>query len=231
MTTFHLMDSGESKESGETVEVEIQELIIAGWAGREQAGIDEHIEELKEIGVTPPSSTPLFYRVAANQLTCADTIQVLGTQSSGEVEVVLIGTPQGTLVGIGSDHTDREAEAWSVAHSKQVCVKPVGRQVWRLESVIDHWDSLEMASYATIDGNEVLYQQGGVTGLLHPADLLRRFGLDETRLAPGQAMLCGTLPVIGGVRPAQAFRMVLTDPVSGRDLTHRYAMTTLPVVA
>lgn len=225
MTTFHIMDSSE------TVEVEIEELIIAGWAGREQAAIEEHIEELKALGVTPPSSTPLFYRVAADLLTLSDTIQVLGTASSGEVEVVLIGTPQGTLVGIGSDHTDREAEAWSVAHSKQVCAKPVGRQVWPLDSVIDHWDELQMASYATFDGNEVLYQQGGVTGLLHPADLLRRFGLDRTGLAPGQAMLCGTLPVIGGVRPAEAFRMVLTDPVTGGELEHRYAMTTLPVVA
>lgn len=225
MTTFQITDSSEA------VEVDIEELIIAGWAGREQAAIDEHIEELKALGVSPPSSTPLFYRVAADLLTLSDTIQVLGTASSGEVEVVLIGSSQGTLVGIGSDHTDREAEAWSVAHSKQVCAKPVGRQVWRLESVIDHWDALKMASYATIDGNEVLYQQGGVTGLLHPADLLHRLGLDRMGLAPGQAMLCGTLPVIGDVRPAEAFRMVLTDPVIGRELEHRYAMTTLPVVA
>jgi hypothetical protein len=156
--------------------------------------------------------------VAANQLTTAPEIQVLGEASSGEVEVVLIGTDQGTLVAIGSDHTDREAEAWSVAHSKQVCAKPVSRQVWQLDSIIEHWDELQMASYATIDGSEVLYQQGLVTGLLHPAELLRRFGLKEPQLAPGQAMLSGTLPVIGGVRPAQAFRMVLKDPVTGREL-------------
>lgn len=225
MTTFELADSGEA------VDVEVQELIIAGWAGREQAGIDEHIEELKAIGVTPPSTTPLFYRVAADQLTSADTIQVLGEASSGEVEVVLIGSPVGTLVGIGSDHTDREAEAWSVAHSKQVCAKPVGRQVWRLEDVIDHWDELRMASWATIEGDEVLYQQGGVTGLLPPGELLRRFGLGETRLAPGQVMLCGTLPVIGGVRSAEAFRVVLEDPVRRRALEHRYRVGVLPVVA
>lgn len=225
MTTFQLADSAE------TLHVEVQELIIAGWAGREQASIDEHIEELKEIGVTPPSSTPLFYRVAADQLTTDRDIQVLGDASSGEVEVVLIGTDQGTLVGIGSDHTDREAEAWSVAHSKQVCAKPVGKKVWQLDSIIEHWDGLEMASYATIDVNEVLYQEGPVTGLLHPADLLKRFGLEQPQLAPGQAMLCGTLPVIGGVRPAQAFRMVLKDPMTGRELEHRYSIQTMPVVA
>lgn len=225
MTNLQLADSQE------TIHVDVRQLIIAGWAGRVQSAIDEHIEELKEIGVTPPSSTPLFYRVAADQFTTAPDIQVLGEASSGEVEVVLIGTDQGTLVGIGSDHTDREAEAWSVAHSKQVCAKPVSSQVWRLDSVIDHWDELQMASYATIDGEEVLYQEGPVTGLLHPAELLRRFGLDKAELAPGQAMLCGTLPVIGELRPAQAFRMVLKDPVSGRELQHRYNIHTLPVVA
>ncbi len=225
MTTFQIADIEE------TIHVEIHELIIAGWAGREQAAIDEHIEELKEIGVKPPSDTPLFYRVAANQMTTAPDIQVLGDASSGEVEVVLIGTDQGTLVAIGSDHTDREAEAWSVAHSKQVCAKPVSKMVWQLDSIIEHWDELQMASYATIDGNEVLYQEGPVTGLLHPTDLLRRFGLNEPQLAPGQAMLCGTLPVIGGVRPAQAFRMVLKDPMTGRELEHRYNLQTMPVVA
>jgi hypothetical protein len=224
MTTFYMVDTDEA------FEIDVQELIIAGWAGREQAGIDEHIEELKAIGITPPSSTPLFYRVAADQLTTAATIQVLGGESSGEVEVVLIGTPQGTLVSIGSDHTDREAEAWSVAHSKQVCAKPVSRQVWTLESVIDHWDQLTMASYATFNGEEVLYQQGGVTGLLHPQELLRRFGLDQPQLAPGQAMLCGTLPVIGGVRPSEAFRVVLEDPVTGRKIEHFYNTKTLSVV-
>jgi hypothetical protein len=224
MTTFYMVDTDEA------FEIDVQELIIAGWAGREQAGIDEHIEELKAIGVTPPSSTPLFYRVAADQLTTAATVQVLGGESSGEVEVVLIGTPQGTLVSIGSDHTDREAEAWSVAHSKQVCAKPVSRQVWTLESVIDHWDQLTMASYATFNGEEVLYQQGGVTGLLHPQELLRRVGLDQPQLAPGQAMLCGTLPVIGGVRPSEAFRVVLEDPVTGRKIEHFYNTKTLSVV-
>ncbi len=225
MTTFYLANTGEN------LDIDIHQLVIAGWAGRVQAAIDEHIEELKAIGVTPPSATPLFYRVAANQLTTAPTIQVLGGQTSGEVEVVLIGSTEGTLVGIGSDHTDREAEAWSVAHSKQVCAKPVGAQVWRLDQVIDHWDDLQMASYATIDGEEALYQEGPVTGLLHPAELLKRFGLDKPELAPGQAMLCGTLPVIGELRPADAFRMVLKDPVTGLELQHRYDIQTLPVIA
>lgn len=225
MTTFRIADTGD------TLDTRIEELVIAGWAGREQAGIDEHIEELRAIGVTPPSATPLFYRVAASQLTTDPTIQVLGNQSSGEVEVVLLGSAEGTLVGIGSDHTDREAEAWSVAHSKQVCAKPVSATVWWLRDVIDHWDQLQMTSWATIDGHEVLYQQGPVTGLLHPAELLRRFGLASPALELGQAMLCGTLPVSGGVRPAEAFRIQLTDPVKDRSLQHQYRIQSLPVIS
>ncbi len=93
MTPFYLANTGES------LDIDIHQLVIAGWAGRVQAAIDEHIEELKAIGVTPPSATPLFYRVAANQLTTAPTIQVLGGQTSGEVEVVLIGSTEGTLPG------------------------------------------------------------------------------------------------------------------------------------
>ena len=42
--------------------------------------------------------------------------------------------------------------------------------------------------------------------------------------------MCGTLPVIGGLRPAQAFRMVLKDPVSGSELQHQYNIRTLPVI-
>lgn len=216
--------------TGEKLDLNIQELIIAGWAGREQSAINEHIEELQEIGVAPPSETPLFYRVSANLLTTERNIQFLGSASSGEVEVLLIGTDRGTLVGIGSDHTDREAEAWSVAHSKQVCAKPAGHQLWRLDEVIDHWDQLQMSSFISLDGEELPYQDGGVTGLLHPEDLLHRFGLARPELASGQAILCGTLPVIGGVRSSQSFRIQLDDPLTGRRLEHTYHIQTLPVI-
>ena len=38
---------------------EIDELVIAGWTGRDVAALEHHIEELKAIGVQPPSSVPL----------------------------------------------------------------------------------------------------------------------------------------------------------------------------
>ena len=40
----------------------------------------------------PPSTAPLYYRVAASLLTQADAIQVLGDDTLGQAEPVLGGT-------------------------------------------------------------------------------------------------------------------------------------------
>ncbi|MDZ7809953.1 MAG: DUF2848 domain-containing protein [Arhodomonas sp.] len=213
------------------IEVDIREFVIAGWAGRDDAAIQEHIDELRAIGVTPPSATPLFYRVGCNLATTAPEVEMLGEHTSGEVEVLLVGTPGGTCVGVGSDHTDRQAESWSVAHSKQLCPKPVAPELWRLEEVLPHRDQLRLASHVVADGDRVSYQEGPVSGLLPPGDLLERFGRKEIALPTGTAMLCGTLPVAGGPRPAARFEMALIDPVRGRRIEHAYAVRPLPVIA
>src|ERR1700727_107709 len=82
---------GHAKGAVEKIAVEIGDLVIAGWTGRDVAALNHHIEELKALGVMPPSKVPLYYRVAAQMLTQADRIQVLGDDTSGEVEPVLVG--------------------------------------------------------------------------------------------------------------------------------------------
>jgi len=39
--------------------------------------------------------------------------------------------------------------------SKQLCVKPVAPQLWRVEDVADHWDKLELRSWITEGGKRV----------------------------------------------------------------------------
>jgi len=73
-------------------------------------------------------------------------------------------------------------------------------------------------------------QQGIVSGLLGPEELLRRFAAPDNRLVPGQAMLCGTLDAMGGVRPAQWFRTSLVAPVLERRIDHEFGIQTLPIV-
>ena len=99
--------------------------VVAGWTGRDPAKVRHHIDELAAIGVPPPSSVPVYYRVAASMVTQADRIEALGIESSGEVEPVLFDTGTELLVGLGSDHTDRALETHSVAAAMQICAKPV----------------------------------------------------------------------------------------------------------
>jgi hypothetical protein len=212
------------------VSVEIDQLIVAGWAGRDAAAIEHHIEELAALGIPRPSTTPLYYRVAAQTLTQADRLVVLGPDSSGEVEPVVVSMADGLWIGIGSDHTDRKAEAQGIALSKQLCGKPVGPQLWSYADVEDHWDKLIIRSWATIGGKRVLYQDSPISALRTPRDLIQRHaGADM--LPAGTLMFCGTPGAIGGIRPGSRFEMEILDPVLKRSLTHAYDVDVLPVVS
>lgn len=205
----------------------VKQLVIAGWTGRDVNALEAHIRELEAIGVRRPKSTPIFYRASASLLTSADSIEVVGEHSSGEVEVVVFGLDDGAWVGVGSDHTDRKLETISVSLSKQVCAKPVGPFLWRLDDVIAHWDRLLLRSYVTIAGQSRIYQEGPVASMRPPAELIRRYS-GKSVLAPGTAMFCGTLAIRGTVVTSASFAMELEDPVLGRKLTHHYSTITLP---
>lgn len=198
---------------------EFQQLVIAGWTGRDEAALRKHIKELEEIGVKPPKTTPIFYRVASSLFTYASEIQVSGPDTSGEVEFVLLQEKE-LRVAVGSDHTDRKAETIGVSLSKQLCAKPVSRDSWSYAEVKPHWEKLVLRAWA--DGE--LYQEGPVTAMRSPEDLMGRYPLK-----PGYAMFCGTLAARGGIRPSSRFAMELEDPVLKRKLMHEYRATPLPV--
>jgi len=219
-----------TKAGSQAVTYSPLQLVIAGWAARDAAAVKHHIDELAAIGVPPPSSVPLFYRTAASLLTQSERVEVLGPDSSGEVEPVIISMDDGLWLTVGSDHTDRKAETQGVALSKQLCAKPIGADLWRLEDVASHWDALEMRTFITIEGNRVLYQEGALVTLRPPEDLIPRFA-QASRLSPGSVMFGGTLAAIGGVRPANRFEMELADPVLGRTIRHAYNIQPLPVVS
>jgi hypothetical protein len=201
--------------------MEFSNVVIAGWTGRDEAQLKKHIMELAEIGVKPPKTTPIFYRVSASLITFSNQIQVSGPDTSGEVEFVLLSKPDGLWVTVGSDHTDRKAETIGVSLSKQLCEKPLAKDAWRYDEVKPHWDKLVLRSWA--DGK--LYQEGPVTAMRSPEDLLSRHG----QIPAGWAMFCGTLAAKGGIRPADVFRIELDDPVRKRKLSHEYRIHVLPV--
>lgn len=212
--------------SDRPLELEIEHLFVAGWTGRDRAAVDHHIEELKALGVAPPSQVPLFYRVSGNLLTQQASIEVLGAGTSGEVEPLLLQSDGKVWIGLASDHTDRDLETHSVAYSKQSCPKPVAPEVWQLDSVADHLDELIMRCEIEEGGAWAVYQEGPLSNIRPLAELIGASGFGDN-----SAMLCGTLGAIGGVRPAQQYRMTLEDPVLGKRITMAYAVTPLPIVA
>lgn len=211
--------------------VDIDTFIVAGWAGRDLAAIEHHIQELEALGVPRPSAVPLYYRVAENQLTQAPRIQVVGPHSSGEVETLVFMADGQMYVSLTSDHTDRKLESHSVALSKQLCAKPVATAAWRFADVADHWDELVIRSYIQENGSEVLYQEGALDSLRTPADLIAGYPSGGAGLPKGCAMSCGTVGAIGGIRTSSSFTMELFDPRKRRSLRHRYAIDVLPEIA
>jgi hypothetical protein len=205
----------------------VRQLVIGGWTGRNTAAVEAHIKELETLGVRRPKSVPVFYRVAVSLLTVDDCIEVVGEHSSGEVELVLYALEDGMWIGVGSDHTDRKAETIGVTLSKQMCAKPVGLRLWRYDEVSAHFERLLLRSFIWNDKARTLYQEGPVTTMRAPEELIRLYSGGGS-LKTGTAMFCGTLAAHGGIIPADRFDMELEDPVLGRKLTHSYRILPLP---
>src|SRR5690606_11241902 len=219
-----------SAEQNRHIDVDITTCIVAGWAGRDLAAIEHHIEELAELGVPRPSAVPLYYHIASNQLTHDERVQVVGDGSSGEAEVFIFSHQGRNLVSLASDHTDRKLEAHSVALSKQLCVKPVARTAWSYDEVANHWDELLLRAWIEEDGEPLLYQEGALAQLRPPLELVEgHFG--QASVPANAGMTCGTVAAIGGIRPAPSFTMELFDPRLGRSIRHRYTLEILPEVA
>ncbi len=217
--------------------VEPGRFIIAGWTGRDVAAIEHHIEELEALGVPRPSAVPLYYRAGRNLLSQAASVEVVGGDSSGEAEPVLFFAQGEWWLTVGSDHTDRTVESYSVAVSKQMCPKPVATTAWRWHDVAGRQDELQLESRIYEDGRWVSYQRGTLASI-RPLESLRDgfFGGVDAGPEPGHIMFCGTLGAIPnqqgkGIRPAAMMEISLQDPVRKRAIVHRYAVDVLTVVA
>ena len=67
--------------------------------------------------------------------------------------------------------------------------------------------------------------------MLQPMELIARYTNGGNRLPENTLMFCGTVPVQGGIRPADSFECELEDPVLGRRLRSSYAVKALPILS
>lgn len=224
------------KAGTDRIAFEPTDLIMAGWTGRDRAAVDHHVAELAALGVPGPSRIPTFYRLDPALLAGpVGEIHVLGEDTSGEVEAVLLALADGLWVGLGSDHTDRKMEAHGVALAKQLCRKPTAAGLWRFEELSPHWDQLMLRAHIIEGGERTLYMESALAAVRRPEELLAAYGAElgqagDPMLPVGTVMFCGAIGAIGGIRAAPRFEMELEDPVLGRTLRHAYDVRALPIV-
>ena len=214
--------------SGTTVVVDPAAVVIAGFTGRDRPSVEAHLAELRELGVPAPEAVPSFYLATGAAAVQQPRLAVVGADTSGEAEAVLVFDGNDAYLTLGSDHTDRAAEAIDIALSKIACPKPLATGAWRLDEVADHADELEVRSWISSGGEETLYQQGRLGELMALDEVI-----DATPFAarPDRFVLfTGTFPAIGGIRPADHFRASLDDPVTGRSITLDYHIDVLDVL-
>lgn len=215
----------------ETLEVTPDAVVIAGWTGRDEAAVRHHIDELAAIGVAPPSKVPLYYRTACANAVQTDRLEVVGEETSGEAEPVLIMRGARVWLTLGSDHTDRGLEAHSVALSKQIAAKPLARAAWPLET-IDDLDALTLRSRVGPAADRTDLYQDGTLAAIRPLRTLLDGALAALGERPDTAIVyCGTLPTIGGLRPAARFEGTLHDAARDRTISLAYDVSVLPLVA
>lgn len=209
----------------------VRRMVNAGYVGRDRKAVQAHIDELAREGVPPPPSVPMVFPVLCDNVTTAEAIEVIGDRTSGEAEYVLLLADGEVLVGIGSDHTDRELERHDIVRSKQVCKNVMSADVWRLDDVREVWDELLMQCWVrpTDEADEVLYQQAPLGKIISPDELVK---LVRSRLVDGDgeglAIFSGTVAVLGGeMIYGRKWRVQLLDKRSGRSLDCRYTVRQL----
>ena len=183
-------------------------LVVIGYAGRDRAAVEHHIDELAGLGVPRPASIPLFMVFPPWLLSQEPTITVAGSQSSGEAEIVVVVDGDEAFVTVGSDHTDRVLESVDIVASKGACPKPVASTGWPAAAVSGRWEDLTLSS--RIDGG-VVYQDGSAAVNLPPLELVAAIPWAGPR-PRCFAAFTGTVPVIGAIRPSANFAAELTGP-------------------
>jgi hypothetical protein len=209
-------------QRAQTVSMRVARVVNGGFAGRDQTQVRAHIEELAHLGVADPGETPTFYPLVRTAVSQHEELEVVTDSGNwGEAEPVLLFTSEGLLVGVGSDHTDRDLEGFSILKSKQVYPNMLSRRVWRYDEVIDHWDELLLRAWVG-EGRAELFQEAPLAALMRPEDLVRRVeDLVEGDLE-GTVFFLGTVAAKKTITFADVFECELSDPRSGTVLVCTY---------
>jgi len=206
----------------EEINVQIPYMLNAGYAGRTQKNVLEHIKELGKLGIPGPAEIPILFPITLNQATQEHQIDVQGEQTSGEIEFVLLQHAGEWFITVGSDHTDRELEQFSVEKSKQACPNVLASCLWSVTEVLEHWDQIQLRAWSTKDGTRVIYQDDTLAALLPYSILLDFVRSKVAHNLDGIPIFSGTIATLEGLIFADIFEMEMVDPILNRSIRHKY---------
>ena len=225
-------------ERSERLSIPVGSVCGARFSSRDVEGmrseLDEILERDKHFSMATRTN-PSIYRIGRYLLTQGSQIEVQGSLTGGEAEVVVIRMGGAVYVTIGSDQCDRELDTLFPDKPKQMCPHPIASEAWHYDDVREHWDSLHVYSHVVVNTYTVPLQDATLDELVD-LDYL----LDMEKVA-GQVdpmvLFCGAVPFLESAAETAAknelpevtaqgvgdeFLIRLHDPVLERSIEHRY---------
>ncbi|WP_209125644.1 DUF2848 family protein [Alkalihalobacillus sp. BA299] len=215
------------KINNEEKKIDVNSVYCIGYSGSDVEKVQEHIDELAELGIPKPPEVPMLYPVRVSSLNQSGSMEILGTQTSGEAEIVLIfgGNEDEVYISVGSDHTDRGLETVDINKSKQVCDKPLAQEAWRLSSVVDRWNEMKLVSKVLINGKWEPYQEQYVTAIL-PLEKILDYLKNKNLDLKNSVVFAGTVPLLDGFKYGDGYEVKLVDP-DNNSITCTYTVKNL----
>lgn len=219
----------ELKYGDKVIVYEPKNLIVMGFTPRDEKVINELFVALRKIGGVIPDKTPMTYPLAVELLTTKEEIFVVGNDTNGEVEYLIISLNGDIYIGVGSDHADKNIESLNIHKSKQLCAKHMCNEVWKWSEVKDHWDQVVLESRYIVNGVEELYQKNIAEVMLRPENIIQSVeDFYHKKISDFDCVIfSGSIPTLDGFRYGEHFKYSLFDPVKNRKISSEYSIKKL----
>lgn len=223
----------ETDQGEEHLELPVHKNFNMGWTIKDEEKQRRHIEEVRAAGVRIPEfkRTPVIFPVSDYVATTSSSIQMQRENHCGEVEFFLMRSKGHDLIGVASDHTDRDLESHWIPWSKQAGANVLSKKVWNVADVRPHISELRMRCMVRMHRGEwQLYQDCTLGEFVEPEFLWesvkeRIRSIDEDA---GVVLLSGTVVTEHEtLERADEWRISLEDPVLNRKIEHTYTVEIL----
>lgn len=206
----------------------VSSVYCIGYSGSDSKKVQDHIDELAELGIPKPPEVPMLYPVRVSNLNQNGKMEIIGKKTSGEAEIVLIFGEQESeiYVSVGSDHTDRELESVDINKSKQICDKPLAKEAWPLSKLIDGWNELKLVSKVLINGKWEAYQEQNVTAIL-PLEKILAYLNKKSLDLKNSVVFAGTVPLLNGFKYGDAYEVELVNTLNNKSISCTYFVKNL----